>query len=408
MSTTAPLLCQKAQFSIPQGVHYLNCAYMAPAARAVQEAGHRAIERSAAPLDIRPHHFFDAANRARQLFAQLIGAAQPERVAIIPAVSYGIAITARNTRLRPQQQIVMTEEQFPSNVYAWRRLAKQTGARIRAVGAPVCARRADVWNEALLAAIDESTAIVTLPQVHWTDGTRFDLERIGARARELGAAFIIDATQSVGAHPFDALRMNADAVVCAGYKWLMGPYGLGLVWLGPRYDDAEPLEENWIGRVGSEDFQQLVNYRDEYQPGAARFDVGERSNFVLLPMLVAALEMVTQWQPERVQQYCTSLAQDVLEAARDLGFTVADTDQHGAHLFGLRVPAGLDLRVLHRALEERSVFASLRGSALRIAPHVYNDAADMTALHDALQASVSGGISAAAPSTAGAAAAPGR
>ena len=115
--------------------------------------------------------------------------------------------------------------------------------------------------------------------MHWTDGTRFDLAAIGARAREVGAALVVDGTQSVGALPFDVQQLRPDALVCATYKWLMGPYSLGFAYLGPRFDDGEPLEETWIGRRGSENFKELVDYQDDYQPGALRYDVGERSNF---------------------------------------------------------------------------------------------------------------------------------
>ena len=151
--------------------------------------------------------------------------------------------------------------------------------------------------------IDEQTAVVAIPEVHWTDGTRFDLTRVGAKARACGAKLVIDATQSVGAMPFDFQGIQPDAVVCAGYKWLMGPYSIGLAYFGPAYDDGVPLEENWITRRGSQDLSSLVRYQEEYQPGAVRFDVGERSNFVLMPMLEAGLSQVLNWGPAAIQAY---------------------------------------------------------------------------------------------------------
>jgi selenocysteine lyase/cysteine desulfurase len=188
--------------------------------------------------------------------------------------------------------------------------------------------------------------------------------------------------------PFDVTRIGADAVLCAAYKWLLGPYSTGFAWLGARFANAEPLEETWIGRGGSEDFQGLVNYRDDYQPGAARFDVGERSNFVLLPMLVAALEHVVAWRADRSQQYCAELAAGAITTAQELGFTVEDSAWRGEHLFGLRAPDGIDLRALQESLRTRNVHVSLRGSAVRVSPNVYNDAADMAAFTDALRAGI--------------------
>lgn len=381
----APIRCQRAEFSLPDGLHYLNCAYMAPLPRRVQDAGIAGIRRKADPSRIVAADFFQESDRARALFAQLIHAPQPERIAIIPAASYGIAVAARNTPVRRGQNIVISAEQFPSNTYAWRKLSQQHGLELRAVQPPAAAEgRGREWNARLLEAMDAATAIVALPHVHWTDGTRFDLAALGARAREVGAAFIIDATQSLGALPFDVQELQPDAVVCAAYKWLLGPYSIGAAWFGPRFDRGDPLEENWIARQGSEDFRALVNYADAYQPGALRYDVGERSNFALMPMFVAALELILEWQPARIQQYCAQLTRGPLARAVELGFTVEQEEWRAAHLFGLRAPPQVELPQLQQELQLRNVFASLRGSALRVSPNVYNDEADLYALLEVL------------------------
>jgi selenocysteine lyase/cysteine desulfurase len=383
-----PLPCQKAAFTLPDGLHYLNCAYMGPLPRVVEEAGMAGMRLKRAPHAISPADFFTQNDEARRLFARLIGASDPNRVAFIPAVSYGIATVARNTRAEAGQNLVVVSEQFPSNVYAWRRLAAERGLELRTVQAPDSTRRGEEWNAALLAAIDAGTALVAIPEVHWTDGTRFDLEAVGERARRYGAALVVDATQSLGALPFDLARTGVDAVITAAYKWLLGPYSIGLAWFGPRYDEGVPLEETWIGRSGSEDFRGLVRYRDEYQPGAIRYDVGERSNFILTPMLVAALRLILEWRPDRIQEYCAALTAAALEEARALGFRVEDARWRGHHLFGLRAPAGIDLAVLNETLRAHGVSASLRGSALRVSPNVYNDEADMAALLRALRTAV--------------------
>jgi selenocysteine lyase/cysteine desulfurase len=332
--------------------------------------------------------FFIGTERARRLFGELVGA-EASRVAVVPGVSYGVATVARNLRLRAGQNVVMARGQFPSNVYGWRRLAAETGAVLRAAAPPEgSARRGEEWNARLLEAIDGDTAVVALGNVHWADGTRFDLEAIGARAREVGAALVVDGTQSVGALPFDVGRVRPDALIVASYKWMMGPYSLGLAYYGERFDGGVPLEETWMGRKGSEDFSALVDYVDDYQPGALRYDVGERSNFALMPMLTAALELLLAWKPENVQAYCAELTRGLIAEARSLGYTVEDEAWRGAHLFGIRLPAGVDLARLQRLLKERSVSVSVRGDAVRVAPNVYNDARDVDALADVLRAAV--------------------
>lgn len=387
-SPAAPpmLTCQRPRFHLPDDEHYLNCAYMSPLARPVEEAGIAGLRARRVPTGIAPRDFFTETARAREGFASLVGAADASRVAVIPSVSYGMATAARNLPLSRGQTVVVARGQFPSNVYGWRRACAEAGARIRTVDAPAGAEgRGAAWNARLLEAIDRDTAVVALGNVHWADGTRFDLEAIGARAREVGAALVVDGTQSVGAMPFDVARVRPDALVCATYKTMMGPYSLGVAWYGERFDGGVPLEETWLGRRGSEDFSALVDYEDEYQPGAARFDVGERSNFVLMPMLIAALDLLHAWTPEGVQTYCRGLMADAVHEARSMGYAVEDEAWRGWHMFGLRLPPGADVARLQQALTDRRVTVSLRGDAVRVAPSVYNTPADVNAFVDALR-----------------------
>lgn len=380
------LECQRAAFDLGDGVHYLNCAYMAPMSRSVERAGLEGLARKRRPYQLQARHFFEESEQLRERFARVLGLADAERVALVPSVSYGMAIVARNTSLLPSQKVVVAHEQFPSNVYAWRRLCARHGARLEVVRAPIDgAGRAREWNARLVECIDASTALVALPHVHWADGTRFDLAAIAARARAVGAALVVDGTQSIGALPFDMAEIRPDALVCAGYKWLMGPYALGYAYLGPRFEHGEPLEDNWIARASSEDFRGLVQYRDDYQPGARRFDMGERSNLQSMPMALAALEQVLAWGPERIQRYCSELAREIVARAAALGFVAEDEAWRGAHLFGLRAPRGVEVGRVSAALQTREVHVSVRGDAIRVSPHVYNDSSDVDALVEALR-----------------------
>lgn len=375
------IACQKSEFSLPEDEHYLNCAYMAPLSRRVEAAGLKGVRRKQAPSRISTEGFFTESDQVRELFARLINAPDPHRIALVPSVSYAVATAALNTPSVRGGNIVVAQEQFPSNVYTWRSLCAEGGMELRTVAPPVeSTGRGEEWNRRLLEAIDEHTAVVALGHVHWTDGTLFSLERLGARAREVGAALVVDGTQSVGALPFDVQRFRPDLLVCAGYKWLMGPYSIGVAYFGPRYDGGRPLEQNWISRKGSENFGGLVEYTDDYQPAALRYDVGERSNFILLPMLLTALEQVLGWGPEKIQQYCGALTRDLVREARELGWVVEDEEWRGSHLFGLRAPPGVQLTRVEQLLRERRVLLSRRGTALRVSPHLYNDAADVEAL----------------------------
>src|SRR5699024_1921774 len=117
-------------------------------------------------------------------------------------------------------EIVMIAEQYPSNVYPWRELAKQTGAEIKVIDRP---ENSD-WTSSLEVAITENTSIVALPHCHWTDGSQIDLERIGSICKDVGAALVVDATQSLGVKPFSVKKIQPDFLISATYKWMLGPY----------------------------------------------------------------------------------------------------------------------------------------------------------------------------------------
>ncbi len=382
------LTCQRALFSLPEGMHFLNCAMLSPLLKSVEAAGIEGIRRKAVPSRIQAADFFAGGEELRSLLARLIHA-EADQIALIPSVSYGIAIAARHVRLKPGQNVVMPAEEFPSNVYGWMERCKQDGGEVRFVARPEPTDGiAAEWSGRIIQAIDRHTAAVNLTAVHWTDGTRFDLAAIGRRAREVGAWFILDGTQSVGALPFDFAELQPDLLVCAGYKWLLGPYQYCFAAFGPRMLQAEPLEHSWISREGSEDFTQLTQYRDGYQPGARRFDAGEHSNFILVPMLSAAVRQILAWGVAEIQVYCARQAQGLADALGEGPFRVAAPQDRAGHLFGVRVPPGVALPKLVEELKRRDVHVSVRGSAVRVSPHVYNSPEDLQALAEALRGAV--------------------
>jgi selenocysteine lyase/cysteine desulfurase len=156
-----------------------------------------------------------------------------------------MAQAAANIPLKATQTIVTLAEQFPSNVYPWMDLAQRTGARFVTVPRPAD----DDWTAALLATIDPSTGVVAVPNCHWTDGGLIDLVAVGAACRRVGAVLCIDGAQSVGALPFDVKRIDPDYLVVPCYKWLLGPYSFGFLYVAPRHQGGRPIEHNWIARL---------------------------------------------------------------------------------------------------------------------------------------------------------------
>jgi len=376
------LPCQRQDFDIPSDVTYLNCAYMGPLSHRVLAAGVEGLSRKSQPWEIVPEDFFVDVEAARELFAQLIGG-DTEGVALLPSVSYGMACAARNLPVPKGSEIVVLAEQFPSNIYIWQDLASRSGATLRTVDRPVDGD----WTREILATLSDRTALAALPHCHWTDGTLVDVERVGAELRRRGATMVIDGCQSVGALPFDVESLQPDFLVTGSYKWLLGPYSHGFLWAAPRWRDGEPLEQNWIARANSHDFASLVSYTDRFAPGARRFDVGEVSNFGLLPATLAALQQCLGWGVDLIQRTLRAHTDRICEQAERLGLGVAPPGNRSGHLVGLRL-GGRDPRTLAAALAEARVFVSVRGDSVRVAPHVYNSAADIDRFLEVLAAAL--------------------
>jgi len=373
--------CQRDAFDIPDDVAYFNCAYMTPMLKAVRRAGEAAMARVGQPWQVSSDDFFAPPERARALFARLIHA-RPDDIAIVPAASYGISTAARNLRLGKGQVILLLDEEFPSNVYAWHALARRDGGEIRMIRRPADAD----WTAAILNALDDRVAIAALPHCHWTDGGYVDLARISPALQHRGARLVLDVTQSLGVLPLDVTRIKIDYLACAAYKWLLGPYSLGFLYAAEQHHGGEPLDYNWITREGSENFAGLVDYRDGYQPGARRFDMGERASFLLIPMLIAALEQLLAWTPEAITTTLAGITGQIADRAAELGVTVVPDALRAKHLLGLRFPDGPPHGLVEQ-LRAQNIFVSVRGQTMRVAPHLFTSATDIDRLVGALRAS---------------------
>ncbi|GAB5401024.1 MAG: aminotransferase class V-fold PLP-dependent enzyme [Aureisphaera sp.] len=364
---------QRHLFNLPDSPIYLNHAYMGPQLKSVEHIGIENLKRKSRPFEITAEDFFTEKEVLRKSFAELIDCPDPTCVAIIPSVSYGIANAMANIPFEQGDGIVVLEEQFPSNFYAWKHLENTKNVQIHSISAPpIMKGRGEKWNQLILEAIQPNTKVIALPHVHWTDGTRFDLEGIRKKADEVGAYLIIDGTQSVGALPFSVDKIRPDALICGGYKWLLGPYSLGVAYYGERFHEGIPIEDNWMNHVGSEDFRNLVNYSYDFKPKALRYDVGESSNFILTPMLNESIQQLLRWKPEHIQAYCKSISEAPLKTLEDAGFFVEDATYRTHHLFGIYLEDISKMESIQKRLKEHKIFVSYRGNAIRVACHVYN------------------------------------
>jgi selenocysteine lyase/cysteine desulfurase len=374
--------CQRHLFDIPDHIAYFNCGYMSPQLKSVRTAGQVGVDLKSSPWTISPADFFSGPLKARTLFAELVGA-KPEDIAIITSASYGLAAAAKNIKTTKGQKILLLEDQFPSNVYCWQEQAKKTGAEIVTLKTP-----ADHdWTAAILAAIDDQVAVAALPHNHWTDGALLDLVAIGQKLRHHGAKLVLDITQSIGALPIDIEVVKPDFLIAACYKWMLGPYSLGFMYVAPEFQSGEPLEHNWINRAGSEDFSGLVDYQGTFQPGADRFDMGERANFAAMPMAIAAVKQLLEWGPAQIQATLRARTDDIANKCAALGFKALPRNFRAGHFLGLKLEGGLPSDLLE-TLQSENIYISVRGTSLRITPHLFNNDSDTARLVSALSAAL--------------------
>ena len=235
------------------------------------------------------------------------------------------------------------------------------------------------WTPAVLEAIDSDTAVVAVPNCHWTDGTLLDLGRISETCRTVQAALVVDGIQSIGAMPFSIDTVQPDFLVAASHKWLLGAYSFGFCYVAPKWHGGKPLEDNWFNRAGSEDFSRLVDYRESYQPGARRFDQGEASNFILAPIAAAGIRQLLEWGVADISQTLQRKTDDIAARAEQMGLAVAPGSLRAPHMIGVSRVGGFN-KDLPLLLAQENIFVSFRGESVRIAPHVYNSDEDIDRL----------------------------
>ena len=361
------LSSQRHLFGIPDDIAYFNCASSSPQLNESQRRLNEGVRSKSHPWERTTQSFFDDAETIRRLSAEIFGG-DADGYAVIPAASYGMSTAARavEPHLRAGDRILVIAEEFPSVVLPWRRTARESGAVMVTVPVPEDGN----WTRAILEFIDASVRVVAISSCHWMNGAYIDLHSISKACRASGSFLAVDATQTLGAVPFSVAEIQPDFLVAAGYKWLLCPYGFGLLYVSERWRDARPLEETWLARDNAEDFTALTNYSDTYMPGARRFDVGEKCTATILPGAVAALEQIKMWGVESIAASLSAINTKIALRLEQLGCRLPADNQRCPHMFGAQLPETCT-EDLVAELKARNIYISRRGNSLRFAPHLH-------------------------------------
>jgi len=367
-------------FDLPAEISYLKACSATPLMCHVRDAGLTGVGKKSHPWTIGQDDIFGVGERVRALFARLIGA-EADDIALCPSASYGLSAAARNLQIGDGRNVVILAEQFPSNVYPWMDALRQSGGGLVTVPSP----ESGDWTKDTISAITEDTAVAALPAVHWTDASKVDLTAVSHRCRDTGTALVLDLSQSLGAVPFDVAVVKPDFMVSVTEKWLLGPYQHAFLYVAPKHQNGVPIEFGWMNREQASDYDNLVDYRDSYQHGARRFDMGEKGNYVTLPMAAAALEQIIDWTPAAIENTIAPLIDQTAHEAGRLGLTPTPKAGRSRHMVGLRRDGGMPPDLAQR-LAGRGVHVTMRGGCLRIAPHIYNNTRDIDRLVAGLSA----------------------
>ena len=373
--------CQKDKFQIDKNIHYLNCAYKAPLLKKGEKAILNAILKERNPYLYKPKDFFESSELARVLFAEMINA-KSSQIALFPSTSYGFATALHNVKARYKKAVTI-ENEFPSGYFALDKWSREHQASLITVKKG--ARTAKLWNEAILNSIDKKTDVVLMSMNHWMDGTKIDIKSIGDKCHQLGVTFIVDATQLAGAFPIDVVDLKIDALICAGYKWLFGPYSMAIGYFSPKFSDGIPIEESWMNRTNAMEFSKITEYDTTYKPDSSRYNVGQTSNFLLTPILIEGLKQIQKWGVLQIHNYCFSLFSEIKNELSPIGVGFEENDYIYPHLFSLKLPNRVSPEAMKTNLEKNKIYVSLRGSYIRVSLNVFNNKNDIDALKNCIQ-----------------------
>ena len=368
----------KQQFEIPDDVTYLNTAGIGPLMKSSVLAGEKGLKIKQTPWLMGEQEFFDHVDDARALFAKLIHA-EAEDIAIIPSATYGVETAFLNVKLQAGDEVLVQSDEFPSIVLPAMRRCKQTGAHLKTVAFP----KDYDWTAPVLQQINSRTRVIALSPCHWTDGSLIDLEKVSQAAKQVQAMLIVDVCQAAGAFPLDVRKFAPDFLVAPTYKWLLGPYSFGFLYVAPAHQTGEALEQYWASREGARDFSRLTSYNPQYAKGATRFDMGERSQFINVQVAISALEQILEWKVENIANHLKKIIDELAFRAESMGYEVPPPALRAPHFLGLRRPQGYDSG-FQNDLIEKKIYVSFRGDSLRVAPHLFNTLDDLDRLASVL------------------------
>jgi selenocysteine lyase/cysteine desulfurase len=368
-----------AEFAAMRDVTYLNNASIGPLPERTRRLLAAFNDRRAAP-----HTLLDEDNvlglpKARAAVARLIGAT-PQEIGLTSNTTYGINVAAGGLPIRSGETVIVSEREFPANVYPWLRL------KARGVNVELIPTTSAGWpDEArLLERLrDPNVRVLAVSHVQFSSGYRVDLAALSAACRANGTFLVVDAIQALGHVPFSVKETPVDVLACGAQKWLLGPWGAGFVYVRKEIlGRIEPAVVGWMAFEGTDDFTRLTEYRPQLHADARRAEVATVP-YQDIRAMVEGLGLLEELGISRIAEHTRRLKAPLVEAARKGHLAiVSPTDEgHSCSIVCIKVP---EVEAAFQRLKDHNVICSLREGAIRLSPHCYNTMEEMERVVDVL------------------------
>lgn len=363
---------REREFPELDGRHpYLNAASMGALPLRARRAMEAYNTRRAAVHLMRGSDFEPVLQRARAAAARLVNA-DANDVALAPNTSYGLNLAAQCLPIEPGRRVVLSDREFPANVYPWLALEREGRARVDIIPTDALGRPD---QERLLAEIERGdVGIFALSAVQFSTGYAADLARFGQACRRNGTWFVVDAIQALGCVPVDVRAAEVDVLACGGHKWLCGPFGTGFVYLRPGLAERlEPRVVGWTAMTASANYADCCGYRWEFVEGARRFEVATQP-FQDAAGFAESMELLLETGIERIHAHVTAILEPLIGwlAVREDATIVTELDPaRRSGVFSFRIG---DVDRAYAALHRAGIGCVPREGAIRLSPHLYNTA----------------------------------
>ena len=375
---------REAEFPWADRCIYLNHASTGPLPQRARRAIEEFTAQRAAAFRLNDLRLQGILSDARLRAARLIHADVGE-IALTTNTSYGLNLAARMLPMEPGDVVLVSEGEFPANVFPWRQLSDK-GVRMELL--PVTAEGWPDEARMLERMRDPRVRVLAISHVQFHTGYRANLARLGSAARASGTWLVVDAIQALGQVPLNVRETPVDILACGGQKWLLSPWGSGFCYVRRELvTTLSPPFAGWSAFQGTDNFATLCDYSGALRDDARRFEL------VTLPFqdmlgMSYALDLLDQIGVERIEAHLAELGRPVLEWATRRGVRVVSP--RGARGSGIVCLAAKDLPDgVADALREEGVVASVREGALRLAPHCYNTIEEMERVADSLDLLIS-------------------